>query len=193
MRGFTDLNYQYKKLFRGIEKLKDKDKIIYALNLSKKAHQGQKRDEGQDYFIHPLRVANCLIFELNIRDSDLLIAAILHDVVEDSDISLDEIKEKFGASISKLVGNLTRDKDKETKQQKFQKTMKASKEIRLLKSVDWLDNLRSFLLRKDRGERFFRHRREALEMYIPLAESVNQYIASEMKKVIKTLPKQSLD
>ena len=189
MEEFTNMDYQYNKLIDAIENLRDKKQILFAIELAKKSHKGQKRDEGQDYLIHPLRTANCLIFELSIKDTDLIIASILHDVVEDSDTTLETIRNYFGEKVAELVDKLTRDKKKETKQEKFQKLMKESKEVKLLKAVDWLDNLRSFPFRKVRDKRFFRHIREASTMCLPMAESVNSYIASEMQKIIKILPK----
>jgi len=186
---FTNLDHQYKKLIKAIENLKDEEKILLAIDIAKKSHKGQKRDEGQDYIIHPLRIANCLIFELSITDTHLLVAAILHDVVEDSYTTLNDIEKNFGEKIAGYVEKLTRNKEKETKQEKFQKSMKESKEVRLLKAADWLDNLRSFPYRTLRDERFFRHVKEASTMYLPMAESVNSYIASEMRKIIKNLPK----
>lgn len=187
--NFLNINYQYDKLISAVEKLDKKDKTISALELAKESHKDQKRDEGQDYFIHPIRIVNCLIYELDIKDSSLLISALLHDVIEDSEMTLGEINKKFGEKVEELVSKLTRNKDKETKREKFNKLMKESDEVRLLKAVDWLDNLRSFPYRKDRGERYYRHLKEASEMYLPLAQSINNYLASEMKKVIKKLPK----
>ena len=189
MEEFTNIDYQYEKLTKAIKNFKDKEQILSAIELAKKSHKGQKRDECQDYIIHPLRIANCLIFELSIKESNFIIASILHDVVVDSDTTINEIQSKFGKTIAELVSKLTRDKSKESKQEKFEKLMKESEEVRLLKAVDWLDNLRSFPFRKVRDKRFFRHVKEASTMYLPMAESVNSYIASEMKKIIKILPK----
>jgi len=186
---FLNIDYQYDKLIRAVEKLDKKDKILSALELAKESHKDQKRDEGQDYFIHPIRIVNCLIYELDIKDSNLLISALLHDVVEDSEMTLGEINKKFGKKVEELVNKLTRNKDKETKREKFNKLMKESDEVRLIKTVDWLDNLRSFPYRKDRGERYCRHLKEASEMYLPLAQSINNYLTSEMKKIIKKFPK----
>lgn len=65
--------------------------------------------------------------------------------------------------------------------------MKDSADIRLLKATDRLDNMRSYPYRTDRGERFKRHIKEAYVMNLPLAESVNEYILIEMKKVLNRL------
>lgn len=189
MQEFTNLDYQYKKLVKAVGNFNDKELILSAVELARISHKGQKRDEGQDYIIHPLRIVNSLIFELSIKNSDLLIASILHDVVEDSNTTLQEIERVFGRKVAMLVGKLTRDKNRCTKQKKFYELMKFSEEVRLLKAADWLDNLRSFPFRRVRDERFFRHVREASTMYLPMAESVNPYVALEMRKVIRTLPK----
>ena len=189
MEKFLDLKYQNNKLLEAIKNLKGKAQIVSAIKIAKRSHKGQKRDEGQDYIIHPLRMANILIFELLKKDRDLIISAILHDVIEDSNTTLKEIKEKFGKKVAELVSKLTRDKIKETKKEKFQKLIKESKEVRLLKAIDWLDNLRSFPHRKIKDKRFFRHIKEASEMYLPLAETINDYVTSKMKKIIKILPK----
>ncbi|MBN2016019.1 bifunctional (p)ppGpp synthetase/guanosine-3',5'-bis(diphosphate) 3'-pyrophosphohydrolase [Candidatus Dojkabacteria bacterium] len=184
---FTDLDYQYKKLLRSIRTLSSQKNIISSLKLARKAHSGQKRDEGQDFFIHPVRIANCLINELSTKNPDLIIAGILHDVVEDSETTINDIQNKFGKRVSTIVEIITRDPKKETKIEKHKRLMKKSAEIKLVKAVDRLDNMRSMPYRVDRGARFKRHLKEIFEMNLPLAKSVNPYILREMKKVIKRL------
>ena len=68
--------------------------IKKAFNISKKAHSNQYRSGGEEYFTHPLAVADLLI-EMKL-DTATIITALLHDVVEDSDITLDNIKNEFG-------------------------------------------------------------------------------------------------
>ncbi len=188
MDEFNNLEFQHNKLLMALKKMEGRGKIVGALGIARKFHAGQKRDGGQDYFIHPVRIANCLIFELSIKEPDIITAAILHDVVEDTPFTLKEVEAKFGKRVAVLVEKLTRIKGEITKKEKFKKTLKESDEVRLLKSVDWLDNTRSTTLRKDRGERYFRHVREASEMYLPMAETVNDYLAAEIKKAIAKLP-----
>ena len=179
MNDFQNLKTQEEKLRRDI---KDKA-ILNALNLAKEAHKGQKRDEGDPYIIHPIRIGNILTYDLGIKDKDILIAGLLHDVIEDTSVTTEEIERKFGKKVSDMVSSLTRNKDKETKKEKFEKTLYASEEIRLLKACDWLDNLRSFVYRTDRGERWQRHLKEAQEMYIPLAKATgNKWLITEMEK-----------
>lgn len=187
MSDFRDLELQENKLRDGIRSFivleQERLIIISALELAKKAHEGQKRDEGDPYIIHPIRIANTLIYDLKVIDADIIIAGLLHDVVEDTYVPLDEIKEEFGGSVAYFVRALTRDKARETKREKFEKTINGMEEVKLLKACDWLDNLQSFVYRTDRGERWQRHLVEAKEMYIPLARATNnQWLLQEMKK-----------
>ncbi len=174
MDEFRNLELQKERLIEGLQGLPEKDSVMSALNLAEKSHQGQKRDEGDPYFIHPVRVVNFLIHDLGVKDKDVLIAALLHDVVEDTGVPLKEIKEKFGERVSGFVFSLTRDKKKETKKEKFRKTLKSAEEIKLIKACDCLDNIRSLVYRTDRGDRWQRHLREAREFNIPLAEATGR-------------------
>jgi len=187
MDNFINLNFQRKRLIKAISKINEFDKIKSALLLAQRAHKGQKRDEGQNYLIHPIRVANCLIYEIETVDPCMIIAALLHDVVEDSNISLIQIRKRFGDCVADFVNKLTRDKSNETKSDKLLSTLRQSKTLRLLKSLDWLDNSRSLLYRQDRGERYWRHLHEVSNLYVVLAKSVNHNIAREMRDIVKKL------
>jgi GTP pyrophosphokinase len=86
-----------------------------ALDFATKAHKGQKRKDGKDYITHPIAVAEIaeeIAYENNISEmiymDDLYVMAILHDVVEDTDITIGEISETFGEYIASGVQKLTR-------------------------------------------------------------------------------------
>ena len=80
--------------------------IEKAYKLSEKAHSDQLRSSGEKYFTHPLAVADFLI-EMKL-DSATIITALLHDVVEDTEITLEIISKEFGKEISKLVDGVTK-------------------------------------------------------------------------------------
>jgi len=86
--------------------LKSSAKIKEALNFAKEAHKGQKRKSGEEYVIHPILVA--AITSYLIDDENVIIAAILHDVVEDTSYTLDDIEKKFNKEVAKLVEGLTK-------------------------------------------------------------------------------------
>jgi guanosine-3',5'-bis(diphosphate) 3'-pyrophosphohydrolase len=190
--NFLSFPYQYKRLGKAVLKLPENETIKKSLKIAEKAHAGQKRDEGQPYIIHPIRVANILLYELHIQKSEILISGILHDVIEDSDIKLRAIQEHFGDHVASLVQKLTRDKKTETKEQKFRKIIQETEEVRLLKSIDCLDNMRSFPYRTLHDKRYFRHLEEIHALYLPLAKSVHPFIVQEMKKVLSILKMRSL-
>jgi len=81
-------------------------KIQEALDFAIKAHEGQKRKSGEDYVIHPILVATITSF---FNDSeDVITAAILHDIVEDTPYTIDYIKDTFGDEVANLVEGLTK-------------------------------------------------------------------------------------
>ena len=84
----------------------DVEKVVRAYEYANAAHKGQFRISGEAYIHHPLQVA-LILAELEM-DTQSVVAALLHDVVEDTDISLKEIEEKFGADVAVLVDGVTK-------------------------------------------------------------------------------------
>ena len=80
--------------------------INEAIEFAVKAHSGQKRKSGEDYVIHPILVA--VITSYFSEDEDVITAAILHDIVEDTDYTIYYIKDKFGQNVANLVEGLTK-------------------------------------------------------------------------------------
>ncbi|MCX6718099.1 MAG: HD domain-containing protein [Candidatus Staskawiczbacteria bacterium] len=183
---FRDINFQEKRLKKGIAKITGRKKIIEAFELAREHHKNQKRDEGDPYLIHLVRVANTLIFDLKIRKADVIVASLLHDIIEDTDISFLEIKNRFGGKIARWVLALSRDKARETKEKKFEETIAGPKEIIIIKACDVLDNVKSLKYRKDRKERWLRHLKEAEKIYIPFVETIgNNWLTKEIKASYK--------
>jgi len=77
------------------------NKVILAKEYAKKKHEGQKRSTGEDYYIHCLRVFNILKARTGIEN--ILIAGLLHDVLEDTNTNYDEVKDCFGSEVANLV------------------------------------------------------------------------------------------
>ena len=145
-----------------------------AIEYAKKKHEGQKRKTGEPYIVHPLWVAKKLA-EMKM-DIPTIVAGILHDTVEDTDATLEEIENLFGKDVANIVDGVTKlDKHKfrsknEANAENFRKLLLATaKDIRTLivKLVDRLDNLRSLgIFRPDKQRRIAR---ETLLVYAPLA------------------------
>ena len=139
-----------------------------------KAHKDQLRESGDSFIVHPLSVANILV-ELEM-DVDTIAAAILHDVVEDSEVSIEEIEKEFGHGIALLVDGVTKlsqieFKSKEEQQaESFRKMFMAmAKDIRviIIKLADRLHNMRT--LNYTSTDKQKRMAKETLEIFAPLA------------------------
>ena len=84
-------------------------KVREAYELARDAHSGQMRKSGEPYIMHPVSVAKIVAEELSLGPNPI-IAALLHDVVEDTDCKIGEIKERFGEDVAFLVGVVTKKK-----------------------------------------------------------------------------------
>ena len=150
-------------------------RVFQAYEFSAKAHEGQQRISGEAYIHHPLEVAR-ILGEMHM-DHQTLMAAILHDVIEDTPTAKGEIKKRFGKSIAELVDGVSKlDKVKfesaeEAQAQNFRKMLMAmSQDIRviLVKLADRLHNMRT--LGSLRHEKRMRISRETLDIYVPIAQ-----------------------
>ena len=156
----------------------DEDSIRRAYDFGKNAHEGQKRASGEPYFAHPVEVAYILASKF--LDDASIIAGLLHDTVEDTDVELPQIQMEFGDDVASLVDGLTKlsmvylDSQEKKQAENFRKLLMAlSKDIRVLlvKSADRLHNMRT-LQYVPRPEKRKRIARETLEVYVPLVERV---------------------
>ena len=145
-----------------------------AFDFAEKAHKGQKRKSGEPFFIHPVEVARMLA-EMEM-DMPSIIAGILHDVVEDTDITSKEIAEEFGSEVAYLVDGVTKLKHipmstkEELQAENLRKmflSMASDIRVILIKLVDRLHNMRT-LQYMDTDDQITKAK-ETLEIYTPLA------------------------
>lgn len=192
-----NLKFQREALLEYISKQDTESRAILekALSTAERAHYGQVREEGAEYIIHPIRAVLVLLKELKITDTALIAAALLHDVVEDTDASIEDIKSNFGEEVGRLVQNLTRERPsdeteerkKEAKKKKLTEILNADESTRLVKCADLLDNMRSWksIPEESAARKKFPRWLEETEKYsIPIAEKTNKYLASEMRKAL---------
>lgn len=163
----------------------DNLKIITSLRLAAHYHKNQVRSDGSRYIAHPIRVALLLLKHEQAVTSNLIIAALLHDALEDTDFTELEIILNFGEAVLTYVKGATRYREgletpndrKTGKTEKWKQTMKASWEIRVIKTFDYLDNIISMKFIKPDMPHYGKISRwlmEAQTMYVPLAEITNK-------------------
>lgn len=179
---------QYDKLCKLVERYhpsKNIEILHRAYEVAKNAHQNQRRKSGEPYIIHPLEVA-CILAELRL-DRESIAAALLHDVIEDTNVSREEIEEIFGTEILFLVEGVTKIENisgniskGEIKVESFRKLILAmSKDIRvvIIKLADRLHNMRT--LEFQSMEKQKKIARETIEIYAPIAQRLGISILSD--------------
>ena len=168
----------YQDLIRSIRKYHPSDDISQiekAYKIAREAHKDQKRKSGEPYIIHPLCVA-IILADLEL-DKETIIAGILHDVVEDTIMTLDEVEKEFGAEVALLVDGVTKltqlswSMDKvEIQAENLRKMFLAmAKDIRviLIKLADRLHNMRTLQYMKPEKQK--EKARETMDIYAPIA------------------------
>lgn len=168
----------YKEYIEELLKLNEEyniDNISEVYYFAKEAHTGQKRKSGEDYFIHPVEVS--LILAEMKMDEETIIASILHDVVEDTVITKEDIRKKFGDTIALLVDGVTKLTNLHYESKEIQKGenlrkmfLAMAKDIRvvLIKLADRLHNMRTLeymspIKKKEKAI-------ETIEIYAPIAD-----------------------
>ncbi|MBO6301742.1 MAG: bifunctional (p)ppGpp synthetase/guanosine-3',5'-bis(diphosphate) 3'-pyrophosphohydrolase [Ruminiclostridium sp.] len=167
------------------EKPYDLDKITAAYELANEAHEGVKRSSGEPYITHPIAVADILLDFC--MDTDTICAALLHDVVEDTDVSLDTLRKKFGDDVANLVDGVTKigqvplNNTKEEQQaENIRKILIAmSKDIRviIIKLADRLHNMRTIMYRPPEKQR--KKALETMNFYAPIAHRLGMSAVKE--------------
>ena len=168
----------------------DEAKIKKAIEFAVKYHGMQQRESGAPYYSYPLEVAE-IIAEMRL-DTDSIVTAILHDTIEDTDLTLEEIEQNFGKDVAKLVDGVTKltkikfHEDNARQAENFRKLLIAlSDDIRvlLIKLADRLHNMRTidFINNREKKKKIAL---ETLELYAPLAERIGmQQIKTELQDI----------
>lgn len=148
--------------------------IREAYDFAEEAHHGQTRKSGEPYILHPLAVADIVV---NMQmDSISIIAALLHDVVEDTTVPLDEIRKKFGETCAMLVDGLTklerikfRSKEEQQNENYRKMFIAMAQDIRVIviKLADRLHNMRTLKYQSEESQRRISY--ETLEIFCPIA------------------------
>ncbi|MDV7341463.1 bifunctional (p)ppGpp synthetase/guanosine-3',5'-bis(diphosphate) 3'-pyrophosphohydrolase [Terasakiella sp. A23] len=173
--------YELVERVRAYDPSADEDALNRAYVFAMKAHGSQKRASGDPYFMHPLEVAGILTdYRL---DADTIITALLHDTIEDTEVTAEDIEQAFGDRVCRLVGGVTKLTQIElqsshTKQaenlRKLVIAMSDDIRVLLVKLADRLHNMRTlhFIKKPEKRQRIAA---ETMEIYAPLAERIGMH------------------
>ena len=180
---------------RASEKPYDLEKITQAYKVAEKAHEGQLRTSGDPYITHPLAVASILLDYC--MDTDTICAALLHDTVEDTDVTLDELRKKFGEDVALMVDGVTKiglvplvSKEEQQAENIRKILMAMSKDIRviIIKLADRLHNMRTLAARPPEKQR--KTSLETMNFYAPIAHRLGM---SDVKEEMEDIAIHYLD
>lgn len=180
---------------RASEKSYDLEKITQAYKVAEKAHEGQLRTSGDPYITHPLAVASILLDYC--MDTDTICAALLHDTVEDTDVTLDELRKRFGDDVALMVDGVTKiglvplNSKEEQQAENIRKILMAmSKDIRviIIKLADRLHNMRTLAARPPEKQR--KTSLETMNFYAPIAHRLG---ISDVKEEMEDIAIHYLD
>ncbi|WP_374571274.1 bifunctional (p)ppGpp synthetase/guanosine-3',5'-bis(diphosphate) 3'-pyrophosphohydrolase [Acinetobacter sp.] len=169
------------------------DRVLEACGYADAAHDGVTRKSGEPYILHPIAVS-CILAHMRL-DAETLMAALLHDVIEDTDFNKDDIAGKFGKTVAELVDGVTKlshSSDKEyNKAASFRKILQATLQdprVIIIKLADRYHNMTTLdALRPDKRARIAK---ETFEIFVPMARLVGM---NEMADNLEHLCYQNLD
>ena len=169
---------------------KKTDLITKAFNFAKQAHKGVRRLSGEPYIMHPISVAHIVCSEIGLGSTSIC-AALLHDVVEDTEYTVEDIENMFGAKIAQIVDGLTKisggifGEQASAQAENFKKlllTMSEDIRVILIKIADRLHNMRT--LESQAANKQYKIAGETLYLYAPLAHRLGLYkIKSELENL----------
>ena len=179
-----ELARQYKELLRiSYRTLSDDDKklIRQAFDVAVDAHKDQRRKSGEAYIFHPLAVARIVASEIGM-DATSIAAALLHDVVEDTIYTLEDLEERFGPTVARIVdgltkiSNLKKHRDVSLQAENFRKmllTINDDVRVIIIKIADRLHNMQT--MDSMRPDKQIKIASETLYIYAPLAHRIGLY------------------
>jgi len=188
-----EITKRYKELLKGAYQTfttADKKKIRKAFNIALEAHKDQRRKSGEPYIFHPIAVAKTVAYKIGL-DTTSIIAALLHDVVEDTDYTLEDIEQLFGEKVARIVNGLTKishlkkEQDVSVQAENFRKmllTLNDDVRVILIKIADRLHNMETMDAMP--ADKQVKIASETLYIYAPMAHRLGLYnIKTELENL----------
>ncbi|MEM7374648.1 MAG: RelA/SpoT family protein [Bacteroidota bacterium] len=175
----------YRSIIRSMRNTSRSEKTIVrrAFEMARNAHEGVRRKSGEPYILHPLAVTKIIVQEMGLEDTTIVVCALLHDVVEDTDIELEDIHREFGNKAMEIIDGLTKisghdgggrmDSQQAENFRKILLTISDDIRVVLVKLADRLHNMRT--MGAMRQDKMLRSTSETLYIYAPLAHRLGLY------------------
>ncbi len=172
------------RLIKKLESLDSENQLDFvlidkAIVWAKKYHDGQFRKSGEPYYTHPLEVA--YMVSEHLLKTDVIVASILHDIVEDTEVTAGMILDNFGRRIEEMVDMLTRDRPDGSKisveESLLNAYQKHDKEVLLIKAIDRLHNMETIGAKTPQKQE--KTSKETLELFFILTASMGWSLISE--------------
>ena len=179
-----EITHRYKELLKGTYEVlskKDKELIRKAFDVALEAHSKQRRKTGEPYIFHPIAVAKIVATEIGLGATSIA-AALLHDVVEDTEYTINDMEQLFGETIARIVNGLTKisrlnkEQDASIQAENFRKmllTLNDDVRVILIKIADRLHNMQTMDAMPDHKQ--VKIASETLYIYAPLAHRLGLY------------------
>lgn len=186
---------QFQSQFRAAFPPSEASRIAKALETATEAHRGQLRSDGSPYIVHPVRTALLAMRYDSPCTPEMVIACLLHDTLEDTQLTATEVTHEFGSVVTEYVVAVTRYRPvAETPEQRFEskvvnwrKIFASCREVRSIKTFDYCDNAISWSFiepHRPGYKKIPRWLKEAEELYLPLARITNPEAARLIEKAI---------
>ncbi len=175
----------FARLIKSFGNTDDIVKLTRAFGLAAKIHRGQLFNKGEPYINHLVRVTMILVDELQLRDTELACAALLHDAVDASEEELREVGERVFSIAHSIMEPKGKPEDKERALEEFyRKAARAPKEARYIKVADKLDAARSM---KGQALRAAKYKEEMEKYVIPLANATDDRLSFKLSVALYEL------
>ena len=171
----------------------DHSLVLKAISFASRQHVGQLRKDGQTpYAAHPMRVLSIMSTIFRVEDPEVLAAAALHDVIEDTTVDRDDVVEEFGERVASYVALLSKDKrlvEEERETKYFHDLAEAPLEVQLCKLADTYDNLidsSGFSL--ELNSRFRKKSKQLVDLFTPRFPDAWHHVLEAVRAQIEKAP-----
>ncbi len=157
-----------------------------AYKFAEKKHKGQLRKDGEEYITHPLNVALILINDFSVQDNEIIRAALLHDTIEDTETTYEEIQSEFGKNVADYVLKMTKPEDKQGELEYWKNLPDEPENVLKIKIADRIHNLSTSDFSKLFQDKYIEKTKKHI---MPVAEKLGGIYLDKLKQTMQQVSK----